>query len=87
MRRKVRNIFHIDMDATLPEILTETIHFETLVISFSVLRSTGFTHDPPFVLEPDYIGTPLRGRRHRRLSLTIFPEGLERANGRHHGSS
>ncbi len=57
MRRKVRNIFHIDMDATLPEILTETIHFETLVINFRVLRSTGFTHDPPFVFEPDYTGT------------------------------
>ena len=49
------------MDATLPEILTETIHFEALVINFSVLRSTGFTHDPPFVLEPDYIGTPVAG--------------------------
>jgi alpha-ketoglutarate-dependent taurine dioxygenase len=57
MRRKVRNIFHIDMDATLPDILTETIHFETLVINFRVLRSTGFTHDPPFVFEPDYTGT------------------------------
>ena len=57
MHRKVRNIFHIDMDATPPDILTEAIHFETLIVNFRVLRSTGFTHDPPFVFEPDYTGT------------------------------
>jgi hypothetical protein len=58
MHRKVRDIFHINLDATLPDILTESIHFSgTLVPNFRVLRSAGFNNDPPFVFEPDYIGT------------------------------
>ena len=58
MRRKVRNIFHINLDATLPDVLTESIHFGgTLVPNFRALRSAGFNNDPPFVFEPDYIGT------------------------------
>ena len=57
MRRKVRNIFHINMDATPLEIMTEAIHFTTLVANFGTLRSTGFDHDPPFVLEADFTGT------------------------------
>ena len=57
MHRKVRNIFHINMDATLPDILTETFHFTTLAANFQTLRSSGFNQDPPFVLEPDFTGT------------------------------
>jgi hypothetical protein len=57
MRRKVRNIFHINMDAPLPDIATEAFHFTTLVQNFRVLRSTGFDQDPPFVFEPDNTGT------------------------------
>ena len=56
MRRKVRNIFHIDMDAAAPQILTEALHFATLIANFRTLRSTGFDQDPPFVLEPDHTG-------------------------------
>jgi hypothetical protein len=57
MRRKVRNIFHIDMDAPPPAILTESFFFTTLVANFQTLRSAGFALDPPFVFEPDYTGT------------------------------
>jgi hypothetical protein len=57
MRLKVRNIFHINMDASPPDILTEAFHFATLVGNFQTLRSNGFDHDPPFVLEPDFTGT------------------------------
>ena len=57
MRRKVRNIFHIDMEAPPPDILTESFHFTTLVANFQTLRSVGFNPDPPFVLESDFIGT------------------------------
>jgi hypothetical protein len=57
MRRKVRNIFHINIDATPPDILTEAFHFATLVGNFQTLRSTGFDHDPVFLFEPDFTGT------------------------------
>ncbi len=57
MRRKVRNIFHINMDATPPDILSEAMYFTTLVANFQTLRSTGFDHEPPFVFEPDYTGS------------------------------
>lgn len=56
--RKVRNVFHIDLDAALPDIPAETIIFGgTLVPNFRKLRSTGFDVDPPFVFEPDYTGS------------------------------
>jgi hypothetical protein len=35
----------------------KAFHFATLVGNFQTLRSTGFDHDPPFVLEPDFTGT------------------------------
>jgi hypothetical protein len=57
MRQKVRNIFHIDMDAAPPDIFTEAFHFTALVANFQTLRTTGFDQDPPFVLEPDFTGT------------------------------
>jgi hypothetical protein len=53
MRRKVRNVFHIDLDAGPPDILTEAVHFVTLLSNFKTLRSVGFDHDPPFMFEPD----------------------------------
>jgi hypothetical protein len=56
MRRKVRNVFHINLETTPPDILTEAFHFANLLSNFKVLRSTGFDHDPPFLLEPDYTG-------------------------------
>lgn len=57
MRRKVRNVFHIDMDAAPPDILTEALHFGSLVANFQTLRSSGFNQDPPFLFEPDYTGS------------------------------
>ena len=57
MRRKVRNIFHINIDATPPDIVTEAFNFATLLANFRTLRATGFDRDPPFVLEPDYTGS------------------------------
>ena len=54
MRRKVRNVFHINIDAVGADLITEGVMFASLVANFKTLRSTGFDVDPPFVFEPDY---------------------------------
>lgn len=57
MRRKVRNIFHINLiDPDPADVPEEAFRFAELVANFKTLRTSGFDLDPTFLFEPDYTG-------------------------------